>query len=64
LPRRFKRYQTSGVPSAVILEADGCKWKKKVAAFGRNTGRILLNIALFVVLPIANSEEILAVIPN
>jgi hypothetical protein len=32
--------------------------------FRKKYWRILLNIALFGVLPIANSEEILAVIPN
>jgi peptide subunit release factor 1 (eRF1) len=46
------------------LTKESCKWKKKVATFGRNTGRFLLHIARFGTLLIANSEEILAVIPN
>ena len=41
-----------------------CKWKEKVAAFGRNTCRFLPPIARKVALPITNPEEILAVIPN
>src|SRR5258706_15177854 len=41
-----------------------CKWKEKVATFGRNACRFLLHIARFGALLVANSEEILAVIPN
>src|SRR5256712_13175317 len=41
-----------------------CKWKEKVAAFGRDTCRFLPRIARKVTLPITHPEEILAVIPK
>jgi hypothetical protein len=45
-------------------EYAACKWKEKVADFGTNTCRFLLHIARFGAILVANSEEILAVIPN
>jgi hypothetical protein len=36
----------------------------KVAALGRNTCRFLAHIVTKVAIPMVNSEEILAVIPN
>jgi len=41
-----------------------CKWKQYIAAFGTNTCRFLVHIAGKVALPMINSEQILAVIPN
>jgi hypothetical protein len=49
-------------PACQQLQA--CKWKEKVAAFGRNTCRFLPRIARKGALPITHPEEILAVIPN
>src|SRR6059058_451026 len=52
--------------SAGIAEArlQKCKWKQYIAAFGTNTCRFLVHIAGKVALPMINSEQILAVIPN
>ena len=43
-------------------EYASCKWKEKVAAFGRDTCRFLPHIASKVALSITQPEEILAVI--
>jgi hypothetical protein len=47
-----------------IFHLQKCEWKEKVAAFGRNTGRFLVQIVGKVAPLMVNSEEILTVIPN
>jgi len=41
-----------------------CKWKMNFAALRRNTCRFLLSIIGKMAIPMVNSEEILAAIPN